>query len=306
MNKTDCSKPNKKKSRLAGASIFLVVVAFFSSLLSNFVLTASMLGIAAILGLFGFIIILKNRDRLTGIKKAIAGIVLSLFLLICGVYTYYASALVNAIEVGNIPKIKQLVAKGYNVNAPSGGGQNMLTLCFWYGTRKISVFRDTPQSSLMTPEEHEDKIYSMLEILVDNGANINALDPHNQAPLHRAAERGYNRIVKMLVKKGADVNLKDGSGDHPLNVAAGYPLNSEMVQFLIKSGADINAKAANGNTPLHNSVHSGSTEVTETLLKNGADVNVKNNDGKTPLSLALQDNNRTKEVELLREYGAKE
>ena len=218
---------------------------------------------------------------------------------------YYSHALAVAIETGDIQKIEKLVSKGYDVNAASGGGQNMLTLAFCYGLRKISPFRDTRQISLMTPDQVEDKILEILKILIENGADINVLNEQGKAPIHFAAARNQTRIVRMLIEKSADINLKSKFGDYPLNYAAGHPCNSEIIEMLIANGADVNAKGACGNTPLHDSIYSGSSKVCETLIKNGANFNAKNNEGKTPLKLALEDD--YKEIaELLRKHGAKE
>lgn len=299
------SKFSKKKSALVSTSLILLAIAFFSSPFLPFILVIFLLSLASILGVAALVIILKSKRTIPGLKRAIFGTVLSLSLFAYAIIGYYVNALTVAIETGDIQKIKKLVSKGYDVNAASGGGQNMLTLAFQYGLRKISPFRDTRQISLMTPEQVEDKILEVLKILIENGADINVLDEQDSAPINIAARRNQTRIVRMLINRGADVNLKGKSGDSPLNSAAGHPRNSKLIEILISNGADVNVKGACGNTPLHDSIYSGSSEVLETLIKSGAHVNAKNDEGKTPLKLALE--NDYKEIaELLRKHGAKE
>lgn len=299
------SKFSKQKSTLVNISLILLAITFFSSPFLPFILVMFLFSLSSILCVASVVIILKRKRSIHGLKRAIFGTVLSLSLLSYVIVCYYVNALTSAIETGNIQKIKKLVSKGYDVNAASGGGQNMLTLAFYYGHRKISPFRDTRQISLMTSEQVEDKILEILKILIENGADINVLDEQDSAPLHLAAARNQTRIVRMLINKGADVNLKGKSGEYPLNSAAGHPCNSEMIRTLIANGAEVNVKGARGNTPLHDSIYSGSSEVVQTLIKSGADLNAKNDEGKTPLKLALEDD--YKEIaELLRKHGAKE
>ena len=290
---------------MARNSLALAIVAFFSHLFLPSILVVSLLSLAAILGIVAFLIILRSKRTIPGLRLAILGVAISLSIIAYDVKSYYDNALNIAIEKGDVQKIRKLISKGYDVNAASGGGQNMLTFTFWYGLRKVSPFSDTRQISLMTREEVESKILEMLEILIDSGADINVLDPHGWAPIHKAAQRKQLRIVKMLIDRGADVRLKNGFGDSPLHFAAGHPNNSQMIKLIIAKGADVNGKNARGNTPLHDSIYSRSINTVEAILKNGADVNLKNGEGKTPLQIALEQS-ETEIAEFLRQHGAKE
>ncbi len=304
--KMDAETTGRIIEKLGSASLVLAIATFFlSSLIRNVPVVAGMLGLALLLGIAALVVRFCCANNASGVGLATAGAVLSILLLAHGIKSYYDNALIHAIENGNVERIRRLVAEGYDVNADSGGGQNMLTLCFWYGMHKISVFGDTREISRMTPEDVENKIYAMLEVLIDNGANINTLDPHGWAPIHNAAGRNQSRIIRMLIEKGANVNLEDGFGDRPLNMIVGYPGSSELITLLIKNGAQVNAKGSGGDTPLHDSVVSGDVMVTETLLKAGADVSSENSDGKTALQLAIEEG-KPGIAELLRKYGASE
>ena len=56
--------------------------------------------------------------------------------------------------------------------------------------------------------------------------------------------------AEVLLKNGADVNAKNKDGDTPLHHAARNS-NYNTVEVLLKNGADVNAKNKNGDTPLH-------------------------------------------------------
>ena len=60
-------------------------------------------------------------------------------------------------------------------------------------------------------------------VLVDLGADVNAVNDLNETPLHGAAYRGANTIVQFLLAKGAKIDVKDVKGRTPLTVADGVP-----------------------------------------------------------------------------------
>jgi ankyrin repeat protein len=51
-----------------------------------------------------------------------------------------------------------------------------------------------------------------VQVLLDLGANINAVDDHGMTTLIRAARCGYEKLVKILLSRGADAAVKDKKG----------------------------------------------------------------------------------------------
>ena len=83
---------------------------------------------------------------------------------------------------------------------------------------------------------------SVVKVLLETGAAVDARAKYGRTPLHRAARvYGNNEsVVKVLIDSGAVVDAKDTKRRH-----------LEVVQALIEAGADVNAKTAFGdNTPL--------------------------------------------------------
>jgi len=59
--------------------------------------------------------------------------------------------------------------------------------------------------------------------------------------LHAAAGLGRKEIVELLIAEGADVNAENDSGDTPLHWAA-MEGHTKVAELLITTGADVNAK----------------------------------------------------------------
>ena len=55
------------------------------------------------------------------------------------------------------------------------------------------------------------------ELLLANGAEVDAKDTDGRTPLHEAAKYGYLPVAKLLLANGADPNLKDRYGKTPLD-----------------------------------------------------------------------------------------
>lgn len=127
----------------------------------------------------------------------------------------------------------------------------------------------------------------LLQLYQDAKVDINVKDDNVflDTPLHWAVTNGSKSILELLLENGADVNAKNNKDSTPLHYAANNYLAS-LATLLIKHGADVNAKTNCGNTPLHFAAASSNTVVAKVLLNNDADVNCKNNDGRTPLNIA--------------------
>jgi uncharacterized protein len=58
-----------------------------------------------------------------------------------------------------------------------------------------------------------------VEILLNHGANINSKTQSGCTALHKASEKGHQKVVETLLNHGADVNIQDESGQKALDVA---------------------------------------------------------------------------------------
>ena len=126
-------------------------------------------------------------------------------------------------------------------------------------------------------------------LLLDYGADVNALDDERRTPLGQCAGCPYDDTVRLLIDRGADTNHlnNSGSGGRPL----GYAANTGQVQVirtLLSRGADLRGKGGHGQEALHVAAQSGSFEALRLLAEApGADINAKDDGGTTALHLAI-------------------
>ncbi|OON19965.1 hypothetical protein X801_04160 [Opisthorchis viverrini] len=114
--------------------------------------------------------------------------------------------------------------------------------------------------------------------------NCRDMDGRHSTPLHFAA--GYNRlsVVELLLQYGADVHAKDKGGLVPLHNACSYG-HTKVAELLIKHGANVNVTDLWRFTPLHEAAAKGKFEICRLLLQHGADPSRKNRDGHMPIDL---------------------
>jgi uncharacterized protein len=67
----------------------------------------------------------------------------------------------------------------------------------------------------------ESDVLEAVTLLVELGADVNAVNDWNETAMHGAAYRGANTVVQFLLKKGAKIDVKDNQGRTPLTIAEG-------------------------------------------------------------------------------------
>ena len=127
--------------------------------------------------------------------------------------------------------------------------------------------------------------FDTASLLIEKGADVNALDSAGDVPLHDAALKGCIEIVRLLIENGADVNARNRNGETPLHKAV-YADNAAVIRALIDAGADVNSQDFGGRAPLHaailNSLWLSDTSIISLLIERGADVNSQDEAGNAP------------------------
>lgn len=60
----------------------------------------------------------------------------------------------------------------------------------------------------------------LVDLLLQNGANVSLPNNFGTTPLHWAASKGFKSIAELLIKNGANINYVDAYGKTPLDLTA--------------------------------------------------------------------------------------
>ncbi|MBN2589996.1 MAG: ankyrin repeat domain-containing protein [Sedimentisphaerales bacterium] len=226
-----------------------------------------------------------------------------------------STELLNAIERGNSNLAKKLIIEGANPNTKSEF-DNCTALHIASETGDLEI----------------------AELLIENGAKVNAIDIEGETPLHKSCYYLQMLVTELLLKNGANSNAKNVMDITPLHMAINFNSDAmiaiddiidraypgvgpnskryieleevfiekfmmRITELLIASGADVNAKDIFGGTPLLDAITYAPEIVIKTLLENGANPNTEDEYGTTVLQEAVA-NNFNDIVDLLIEYKA--
>ncbi len=130
----------------------------------------------------------------------------------------------------------------------------------------------------------------MVRLLLEWKAAVDQADEQGVTPLMRTTDP---RIAGLLIEKGANVNALDRRGNNALNTVAASSSMREsetaaMVRLLLEKGADPNRPGADRRRPLVTATWRGHREVVGILLDKGADIEQLDPAGITPLMVAAQ------------------
>jgi len=186
---------------------------------------------------------------------------------------------------GASPKLPNL-----RVNAYTGGD--------WLSRESHQALEPLDQTPLHVAVEEGDTATAAL--LLEAGAEVNAVDYDGKTPLHLALEEGDTDMAELLLGQlGVDVAVGNGEYHSPLHflAARGRPA---LIRRLLDLRAPPDAANPDGWTPLHVAARTHSSESVEALLAAGCRVDLRNSAGNTPLHLAAI-NGRAEICRLLRE-----
>lgn len=132
----------------------------------------------------------------------------------------------------------------------------------------------------------------MMDLLIDNGAEVAQTDVHGDEALFVWACGHANDVdsIRRLVKEGIDPNLQSPDGFTGLMRAA-FQDRPDLTQYLLDLGADPNVRSVGERRSGWTALYYGLTcpaavEIVGKLLAAGADVSVQDNEGRSPLVVA--------------------
>lgn len=149
----------------------------------------------------------------------------------------------------------------------------------------------------------------MLEIVLRAGGSPNVIDVFTErTPLHLSCANGLTDNVELLIAQGANVNAVDIYGKKPLDYAIIYNRFDVFVILANNNKIDLaNNNKYNGKSIMHNIIESdlvaNKTNFIKVLLSKNIDINAEDFNGVTPLMLAAKDGKKDI-VQFLLDNGA--
>eukprot|EP01088_Endostelium_zonatum_P001747 TRINITY_DN1209_c0_g3_i2.p1 TRINITY_DN1209_c0_g3~~TRINITY_DN1209_c0_g3_i2.p1 ORF type:complete len:429 (-),score=121.70 TRINITY_DN1209_c0_g3_i2:97-1383(-) len=145
----------------------------------------------------------------------------------------------------------------------------------------------------------------VIQILLEQGADVNKQDDNGNTPLHAAVGDGNIECCRLLLDAKADINVQEKMhGDTPLHKVVAPDDFEDLCQLFIKRGAIVDIKNNVGATPLMKAAEAGSIGCMDKLLAAGADCKLQDNSGNTAMHRAVLCSSAVEAASLLLQYGA--
>jgi ankyrin repeat protein len=210
------------------------------------------------------------------------------------------TALYRAVANGHFKVTKLLLDSGANPNwglilyeASSWGKLETVRLLLEYGARtgryEGRTGRNSKRKGANTAlhEAAREGHTSIVRLLLDYDADIDARDEKDQTPLYLAAWNTYAYTVRLLLEESADTEAIARQGQTALYKASGQG-DETTVRLLLRYGADPNiGRGFGGETCLYKAAREGNTGAVAALLGYGADPNLPNNTNILPTASKL-------------------
>lgn len=217
--------------------------------------------------------------------------------------TYGTSPLFDATKQKNYTLMHSLLKNGANPNMRTFGGTTPLH----------EVARQDEKASTS----------QMLNLLVEAGADVNAVDHSGWGALYNAVHNDRADMVRSLLKLKANPNTADDSGKTPLYVALQHKLRTlhemkskdnrkendvllcqqnETIQALLNHGADSKLSNEHKVSGFHLIVACGDLELMESELKDQSLLSLVDSDKHSPVHYALR-HNQLEAFKLLADKG---
>jgi len=260
------------------------------------------------------------------------------------------NTLIDAIIANDDIQVREALTDGIDVNDVLHGETPLLAAIsrdrYAIAQQLIAAGADVNKKSLVhkgfTPLMHASRFgrEKMSMLLLDHGADVDAVDHGGKTALMHAAEAGRKNIIELLLSRGANPLLVDRSGRDAVYLARKYGRrtgNDELIESaksgfssarprsgqatdvtdlmhaasrgdvakvreLISAGASIEQVDGMGAGALHYAIESRHVDAAKALIEVGINVNSADRDGNTPLLLAVK-NGDNENVKILLASG---
>jgi len=122
----------------------------------------------------------------------------------CGRQAMDKNMIFEAIELEDIVRVQQYLDSGADINVRKD----------YHDGPPLELGDATPLHLAIVLDNKK-----VVDLLIANGADVNAKAEGDITPLHAAQLFGHKEIADLLIANGADVNAKDENGLTPMDIA---------------------------------------------------------------------------------------
>lgn len=162
----------------------------------------------------------------------------------------------TAIRQDNAGKLSELLARGFDANTTDSKGQTGLYLAVQEPAPKAArILIDWPKTDVNKLNSQGESVLMLVALkgqlelannLIKKGADVNKT---GWTPLHYAASGGHVSLISLLLENSAYIDAESPNGSTPLMLAAMYGTEAS-VKLLLQEGADPKIKNQQGLTAL--------------------------------------------------------
>lgn len=128
---------------------------------------------------------------------------------------------------GKIELMRLFISRGADINQPNANGETALTLAAWRGNLEAARWLVERGARINVPARQWSPLHyavlagqtSVVDYLIAEGANINALSTNGSSVLMLAVHEGRQELAQKLIDLGADRTPKNDWGDGALEWA---------------------------------------------------------------------------------------
>ena len=124
-----------------------------------------------------------------------------------------------------------------------------------------------------------------VKILVESGADVNAIGEQGNTALLMACRFGQLKTVEYLVSQGVDVHIRNDAGDNALTMALKYSF-IKIAEFLLLHNCDINIIFRSQNNALMRAIFDNNIVVARFILEHNGNIDAINANSETAFMIA--------------------
>ncbi|KAJ7114782.1 hypothetical protein C8R44DRAFT_224838 [Mycena epipterygia] len=182
------------------------------------------------------------------------------------------SALCAASYSGHLEMVQLLIEHGADVNLQAWNGARLQGTSVQAQSQR-QIKNSNPGYGNALQAASAGGHASVVHLLIQKGANVNAQGGYYGTALQEASSAGHYPVVQLLITNGADVNMEGGKYGTALQ-AASAKNHEATVELLLDNHALVNKKGGTHGTALQAASANGHQRMVTLLIEHGADGSV--------------------------------